>query len=77
MEFDNKSSWISFTVQAYSWRLMGDWLIVGSLSNNNSEVSKNDKRNRFRLAQQQLCMCIMLFFVHFFAVTARLQRESA
>ena len=34
------------------------------------------KRNRFGLAKQQLCTCITLF-VHFFAVAARLQRESA
>ena len=28
------------------------------------------KSKRFRLAKQQLCTCITLFFVHFFAVTA-------
>ena len=37
---------------------------------------ERQKSNRFRLAKQQLCTCIT-FFVHFFAVVARLQRESA
>ena len=37
---------------------------------------ERQKSNRFRLAEQQLCTCIT-FFVHFFAVFARLQRESA
>ena len=35
---------------------------------------ERQKSNRFRLAKQQLCS---RFFVHFLAVAARLQRESA
>ena len=34
------------------------------------------KRNKFRLAKQQLCTCITLF-VHFLAVVARLRHETS
>ena len=37
---------------------------------------ERQKRNRFRQAKQQLCTCIALF-LHFPAVVARLQRETA
>ena len=36
---------------------------------------ERQKRDRFTLAKQQLCTC--RFFVHLFAVTARLRRENA
>ena len=38
---------------------------------------ERQKSNWFRLAKQQLCTCITLFGIHFFAVVARLRRESA
>ena len=37
---------------------------------------ERQKSNRLRLAKQQLCTCVTLFFVHFFTVTARLGREK-
>ena len=36
---------------------------------------ERQKRDRFTPVKQQLCTC--RFFVHFFAVTARLRRENA
>ena len=36
---------------------------------------ERQKSNRFTPVKQQLCTC--RFFVHFFAVTARLRRENA
>ena len=51
-------------------------LILWSLSNVDGDgTEKGQKNNRSRLAKQQLCTCITLS-VHFFTVTARLQRES-
>ena len=38
---------------------------------------ERQKSNRFRLAKQQLCTCVTLFFCTFFTVTARLGREKA
>ena len=38
---------------------------------------ERQKSNRFRLAKQQLCTRVTLFFLHFFTVTARLGREKA
>ena len=39
---------------------------------------ERQKSNRLRLAKQQLCTYVKLFFfVHFFTVTARLGREKA
>ena len=37
-------------------------------------ATRTAKSNRFRFAKQQLCRCIT-FFIHFFAVTARVRRE--
>ena len=53
-------------------------LILASLSNEDAGGSENGKKAMlFRLAKQQLCTSITLFFVHFFAFIPRLQRESA
>ena len=50
---------------------------LGSLSNDDGDGNDNGKKsNRFRLAKQQLCICITLF-VRLLAVIARLQRETA
>ena len=38
---------------------------------------ERQKCNRFRLAKEQLCTCITLFGIHFFAVVEQLRRESA
>ena len=43
---------------------------IGGLSNDNDDGTENGKK------QQNLCTHT-LFFVHFFAATVRLQRESA
>ena len=40
-------------------------------------TGERQKSNRFRLAKQQLCMCITFFYTIFFAVVVRLQRETS
>ena len=58
-------------------------LAAVDLSGVNDKLAKNsynkikvNKKQLLILAKQQICTCITLF-VHFFAVAARLQRESA
>ena len=50
---------------------------LGSLSSDDFDGNENgrQKRNRFRLAKQQLFTCITLF-LHFFVVVGQLQREN-
>ena len=47
--------------------------VLGSLMAT-ATATTTAKSNRFRFAKQQLCRCIT-FFIHFFAVTARVRRE--
>ena len=54
---------------------------VGSLSNDDGDADENKKNNSLGLAKQ-LCTCITFarasrFLVYFFAVVARLRRETA
>ena len=51
-------------------------MIIASLRNEDYGGIEN-LSDRFRQAKQQLCTCITLFFAHFSAVVARLQRETA
>ena len=37
-----------------------EFAILGSLSNDDGDGNKNDKKKRFRLTKQQLCTCITL-----------------
>ena len=49
---------------------------LGSLSNDDGDVNENGKKNkRFRLTNNNSASASR-FFVHFFAVTARPQREN-
>ena len=50
---------------------------LGSLSNDDGDGNEDGKKAMgLAVAKQQLCTCTRLM-VHFFAVTARLRRESA
>ena len=49
--------------------------VLGSLmATATATATRTAKSNGFRFAKQQLCRCIT-FFIHFFAVTARVRRE--
>ena len=52
--------------------------LLGCLSNNDGDVNENGIKlsNRFRLKNDNFARASR-FFVHFFAVTARLPRENA
>ena len=54
-----------------------EWIVLIAEIKMPRRQRERQKSNRFRLAKQQLCTRVTLFFVHFFTVTARLGREKA
>ena len=64
----------------FPWKLGGGALStrLGSLSNDDSDVNENGKKAiGFRIGKTTALHVHHAFFVHFFAVTARPQRENA
>ena len=55
---------------------MGD-LLLGSLSNDDADGNENGKKAKGLISKTTTLHVHHAFFVHFFAVVARLQRESA
>ena len=51
--------------------------MIGSLSNNDGDSNENGKKAIGLDWQNNNFACTSRFFVHFFAVTARLQSENA
>ena len=61
-----------------NFRLLGPQFgLIGSLSNDDTDGSENGKKAIGLISKTTTLHVHHAFFVHFFAVVARLQRESA
>ena len=53
-------------------------LFMGRVRDDNGGFNRDGKKtHKFRLAKQQLCICITDLFVPFFVVGSRLRRETS
>ena len=65
------------SVSLQYYKLRRSCVVAGSLARTTATATRTAKSNWFRQIKQQLCTCITLFTVHFSAVAAQVQCETA
>ena len=72
-----KDIWLRFGTSTHARKLSVREMSVGSFSNDDGDSNENVKKAIGLLSKTTSFHVHLFFFVHFFAVTARLQRENA
>ena len=72
-----KDIWLRFGTNTHARKLSVREMSVGSFSNNDGDGNENVKKVIGLLSKTTSLHVHHTFFVHFFAVTARLRRENA